>query len=228
MNSHLATCSRKKLTELPRFSDADKKLFTTLFVRWNFIRYIRNDKHLEGLKLIDARNNPLNCSNLPRWINLKTDCQNKLMQQSQEIFSREKTKDDTTNVMQITSPSTFPFISEFDKSLPDLSASYSRSTPTITLTTVKAAPSSPEEISPKELSIKISTHTSDITSRNESTDKLFIVTPNRNMEEQNSLDFYLHVTLGPAAVLYILATIAFCVRYYLRRRQRNHPSFLEM
>lgn len=54
-----------------------------------------------------------------------------------------------------------------------------------------------------------------------STEKMtnnFKIPTNEESQEESQLDFYLHVTLGPIGILYVVATLFLLVKYWIRRR----------
>lgn len=234
-NLQIASCTKQQLKKIPLFTDLEKTYFNKLYLRWNLIKSVRMDPHLENLELIDLRNNPLKCESIPQWKNIHLDCINKLSTSSMTTISPPKKKQiaEKSEIMQRSTQQL-----KIASSHITLSTVYHSITIANTLSTDSSPGSSVisadiHSLSTRLLSEKVTDQPSSffstsLTSDSDSLKDFQSSTP--KMEKDNSLDFYLHVTLGPIGVLYVLASIMVVIRIYLRRRfhRRNISSSMEM
>jgi hypothetical protein len=198
----MASCISGNRVVIPLFSAQEKGNIQVLDVRWNKITKIpSDDEFLKKLSLIDLRDNPLNCANIPRWQNIRSDC-----------LKLEKTVQKTTSTSKwkwLTTQPTLILVSDVTviggEHLTPGTISITRTPGTNSITRTR---------------ITASTSTSRITP---STWPAFSNMPTINTipinEEEGGVDFYLHVTLGPAGVLYVLVTAFMLIRRWLRSRR---------
>jgi hypothetical protein len=217
--SRIASCTRKSLTEMPYFHANEIRTFDRLYLRWNFIRDIRPDPHFKSLKLIDLRNNPIQCEVVTNWDNLLVDCIKTVLPHTTEksVITTNPTTFSSPIVTQNSPP-------EIDSSNPDpvtfktLSPSYAE---TISMEKVDSQVLPSSVTTPRKIQVELSPTLP-------STDTV-IMSSESASSDGNNVEFYLHVTLGPMAVLYIITTIFLIIRRHLRnRRRRDTTSSFEM
>jgi hypothetical protein len=163
---------------------------------------------------------------LTNWDNLLVDCIKTVLP-----LTTEKTVI-TTNPATFSSPIvTQNLPPEIDSSNPDpltfttLSPAYPE---TISMKKVVSQDSSSSVATPSTRKIQV-----ELSPTLPSTDTEFtvsvIMSSDSTSSNGNNVEFYLHVTLGPMAVLYIITTIFLIIRRHLRnRRHRDTTSSFEM
>lgn len=227
-HTKLATCARRNLRSFPQFTKTEEKNIQILILRWNKINQIPRKEFIQNLGKIDLRENPLNCSLLPPWSNIVSDC----------LMSTKKTISDsliTTKKLQQVTISTKP------TNPTSVTTTLSKSSTLVKffskVTTVKytTTTSFREQISTeqglfhettsnrKETTIYLSSLFSTESSIHKQTTSSM---PAEQSQSDDSVEFFLHVTLGPIAVLYIVSTMIWLIKRWCQRRTQYRRTNL--
>lgn len=266
-NLRLASCLRKKLVIVPKFSQKEQSLFDYLDLRWNNIHSLPSDDNfLRELHHIDMTHNPVQCDNFTRWQNVKTDCldidkdsynknnsisfkttfigsfsgnrhfnkrstisqfksQRRITISASLSTSSDRTtqignlpKSEETVPTTVPDPETTPALDLHNievistTTLPDPPTRFESTLPAREITLASTVPNPEREPTPNS-------HKSQrIPTLSVSTMAVMRVD---QTEEAQSIDFYLHVTLGPMGVLYVLGSLIIILKRWWRRRRQH-------
>lgn len=183
----LITCWKQNLERVPDFNRSEMKFYERLDLRWNNIRFYQVDNYVKKL-FVDLRHNPINCSVVGPNAFLKTDC-----------FDSDTI---TTSSGDSPKSSTRPwaaFYAPFESSTLTRQETYSLHHPSETTESIQSTF--------KQTLLLEKTKEPTIMSGSK-----LIVEPT-----DSSVDFYLHVTLGPIGFLYFIGSLAMILRLYIRR-----------
>lgn len=240
-NLRQASCLRKNLSMVPKFSEREESLFDYLDLRWNNIHFLPgDDKFLPKLRFIDLTFNPVQCNNITRWKNVKTDCLFKdslrknnsvsfkttligsvsRNRHSNKVSTNSQGRTTATRPDSVTSPALVLDNPETIRHNPETTpTTITRSDPTTTFAPVALTQ---ETTTPSTVHIPGTTPMPNPSNpQRKSTISLSTMAEMR-VDQTESIDFYLHVTLGPMGVLYVLGTLFVILkRWWIRRRQHT-------
>jgi hypothetical protein len=190
-NIKLISCVRQNLRILPNFGLKNFRKYDILDLRWNKIKSI-NIRKLSQFRQVDLRKNPLNCTGMLSFFHIKTDCIYRSLSHA------------LTASIQTTLETSFGNRPEVKPDLLLISSSRTQFPSSSTFNPRKLTTDSRPDSTSFYPNLE-ETNTS-------SEDKM------TNNPADSTVEFYLHVTLGPIGVLYVCATAIIMIRQYLRRR----------
>lgn len=239
-NSRLITCFRKNLKHVPQFTDNIQSQYDYLDLRWNNIRSVNlSDSFLGKLYQVDLRDNPIDCT-IPRVANIKTDCffpttknRNESGTTMRKSFSNNfssisSTQPIPTDIISSTSP--VPTVSQKTttrsiSSVPTAShKSFTRIIsyrPSSKISARKSTLSS-SSVKTRIPSTATTSETQLLSIKSVSTTMSIPIATSYHAEVEEpvtaTVDFYLHVTLGPIAVIYVISSLIIILKQWMRRR----------